>query len=185
MHILHHCYSWIHLGWERAMMYSLTTVHIPHPETKAPRLRHLDINTEIWNMNFILQNRLSHLRCTSPTNHLGARSPRSPGSPGSPGSPRSPICSMIFKLMLTGRRSRSNWLIFINLFSTFTFVDKELYKHASTFIVGLMLQLVLNWEKFKLPLAATESKLPKFLKKFQKCPKIYEEKNTKSTKKLS
>ena len=78
MHILHHCYSWIHLGWERAMMYSLTTVHIPHPETKAPRLRHFDINTEIWNMNFILQNRLSHLCCTSPTNHLGARSPGSP-----------------------------------------------------------------------------------------------------------
>ena len=67
MHILHHCYSWIHLGWE-----------------KAPRLRHLDINTEIWNMNFILQNRLSHLCYTSPTNHLGAPGAPEPRSPGAP-----------------------------------------------------------------------------------------------------
>ena len=66
--------------------------HCTHPSScnQGPRLRHLNINTEIWNMNFILQNRLSHLRCTSPTNHLGARSPRCPGSPGSPGSPGAP-----------------------------------------------------------------------------------------------
>ena len=53
-----------------------------------------------------------------------------------------------------------------------------------------MLQLVLNWEKFKLPLkiAINGNKLPKFLKNFQKIPKNYEDNNltkiTISTKKL-
>ena len=90
MHILHHCYSWIHLGWE-----------------KAPRLRHLDINTEIWNMNFILQNRLSHLCCTSPTNHLGARSPGSPGAPGAPGAPEPQTMNCNFALVLKTKPHQS------------------------------------------------------------------------------
>ena len=39
---------------------------------------------------------------------LGApEAPEAPGAPGAPGVSGSSICSMIFKLMLTGRRSRS------------------------------------------------------------------------------
>ena len=46
---------------------------------------------------------------------------------------------------------------FINSFSTFTFVDKELSQLVSTFIATLMLILVMKWDKFKLLLTATES----------------------------